>query len=145
MTTAMTFDADHKLKLFKFWGGSNAGILLDPVASSIKIDGQPVLTTASASTQYVGKTATGVNLAQSGGILRTQSGLPPQLVLGKFNDNRTVDGFDRTQGVLIVGSGSGSGLEPRKNGLRILDDGTVLILPKADLPMAAEFQNGPRP
>lgn len=147
METAMALDADHRLTLYKHVG--YPGIVLDPIAGTIKINSQPVLTALTASTQFVGKTATGINLAQSGAV-RTQAGLPPQLVLGSYNvmtppPAGSSPAHDQRQGVLIVGIGSDTGTELRKNGLRILDDGTVLIWPKDDLPMHEDFKKGPIP
>ncbi len=141
METAMSLDADHRLRIYKHLG--QEGISLDPIAGNIKINNQPVLTAASAATQFVGKSTTGVNLAL-GGTVRSQVGLPPQLVLGVLNDTRTNNnGVNHTEGVLIVGTGNAT--EGKRNGLRILDDGTVLIRPKDDLPMLPEFSHGPQP
>ena len=66
-----------------------------------------------------------------------------QVVLGKYNDTRTNDaGVDHTQGVLIVGSGTGGG--SGANALRVLTDGTILVKKSGNLSMGS-FTNGPRP
>ena len=57
----------------------------------------------------------------------------------------TEDGKSRLEGVLIVGTGTGVNPTDRTNGLRILDDGTVLIQPKGDLRMHDDFKKGPTP
>jgi hypothetical protein len=148
---AMELDYLHRLTLRK--RGAEAletngpRIVLDPQLGRITINDSAVLTTASASTQYVAKTSGGVNLALGGGLVTTGAGRPPQIVLGSYNDISVAPPFDHSEGVLIVGSGrpaaAGESGPVRKNGLRILDDGTVLILPKGDLEM--DFTEGPTP
>lgn len=69
----------------------------------------------------------------------------PQLVVGKFNDTNTNDaGVDHTLGVFVVGTGTGTLTNQRKNAMRILDDGTILIQEKGDLSMG-NFKSGPTP
>jgi len=69
----------------------------------------------------------------------------PQFVAGKYNDTRTNDnGTNHTEGLFIVGNGTGTGGTPRTNALRILEDGTVLIQPKGDISMGG-FQAGRKP
>jgi len=81
-----------------------------------------------------GNAALGVGLASASG----------QIVLGKYNDTRTNDsGVDHTQGVLIVGAGTGSG-SSAANAIRVLNDGTVLVKKSGNLSMGS-FTNGPRP
>ena len=67
-----------------------------------------------------------------------------QIVLGKYNDTRTNDGgVDHTQGILIVGAGTGPG-SSAANAIRVLNDGTVLVKKSGNLSMGS-FTNGPRP
>lgn len=68
-----------------------------------------------------------------------------QVVLGKYNDD-TLDaqGTDHSSGLLIIGMGSGTGTAPRKNALRVRENGTLLIRPAGDLSMG-DFQGGEQP
>jgi hypothetical protein len=75
-----------------------------------------------------------------------------QVVVGRHNDsaidNSTGTPNDRSEGVFIVGAGSGATGQPIpavQNAMRILPDDTILILPKGDLEMGDDFQQGPRP
>ncbi len=72
-----------------------------------------------------GATAIGLGLTTS---------TPDQTVLGKYNDVTTTT-VDKTQGVFVVGAGSGPSIAERRNALRVLPDGTVVILQKGDLSM----------
>jgi hypothetical protein len=144
---AMELDYLHRLTLRP--NGNGNTILLDPSLGQIVIGGVSVVTATNAPTllgaQFIRRTPDGVNLGLQT-QLRAQSGsLPPQLVLGKYNDNRLNDvGVNHTQGVLIVGNGTGPSVAQRTNGLRILDDGTILTQPRGDLLMGG-FDGGPRP
>lgn len=140
--SAMELDYKHRLTLPKR-GVPTQAITLDPELGRITINNSAVLTVASASTQFVARDASGVNLGMGPGSYRSQAGLPPQLLLGAPNDTRTNgdNGTDHTQGVMIVGSAA----NPGRNGLRILDDGRVLIWDTPDLPMHADFKKGPTP
>jgi hypothetical protein len=148
-SVAMELDYLHRLALTKR-SNSAQRIILDPELGRITVNGAQVVTTANASaqlsSQFVSRRKEGLNLALTGGILRTTANQPPQIILGRFNETDSSDGVDHTQGVLIVGNGDGSTTaDGRRNGLRILDDGTVLIWPRDDLPMAWEFRKGPTP
>jgi hypothetical protein len=151
---AMELDYLHRLTLRKpgdaAYQTNGPRIVLDPHLGRITINDSAVLTAASASTQYVAKTSGGVNLARGGGLVTTVAGRPPQIVLGSYNDHRDASldpPFDHTKGVLIVGSGrpaaAGESGPERKNGLRILEDGTVLIAPKGDIQM--DYRSGEPP
>jgi hypothetical protein len=145
---AMELDYLHRLTLRKpgpeGLGATGSRIVIDPNLNRIMIGDYPVLTTAGANTLYVSRSASGINMAYNG-LVHSQSGMQPQVVLGRYNDDRVnVQGENKTKGVLVVGTGTGTGTEPRKNGLRILDDGTVLILEKGDLSMGT-FDEGPTP
>lgn len=70
-----------------------------------------------------------------------------QVVLGKFNDTRTNDATtapaatDHTKGVFVVGAGTEG---TRKNAIRVMNDGTVLVKTSGDI-SPGEFTNGPTP
>jgi len=72
-----------------------------------------------------------------------------QVVVGKYNDVRTNDTAttpsptNHTDGVFVIGAGSGSGASAA-NALRVLADGTVLVKNSGDIGMGP-FTNGPRP
>jgi hypothetical protein len=79
----------------------------------------------------------------AGSVLGTSGNASGQLVVGKYNDLRTDDaGVNHTEGALIVGNGTGPDF--RSNSVRVLDDGTVLIVPRGDLDMG-QFSGGPQP
>jgi hypothetical protein len=60
-----------------------------------------------------------------------------QTVVGKYNDNSL-------GGLFVVGMGTGTGATPRKNALRVREDGTLLVRPAGDLSMGG-FQTGEQP
>jgi hypothetical protein len=143
---AMELDFRHRLSL----SGRTTGkrIIIDPDGESITVNNRPLITSRNAvsqlSTNFVTKNHAGVNLGSNTNLPATSSPFGPQLVLGRFNNTTTdADGVNHSQGFMVVGSGTGTGANPRENGMRILYDGTVLIQPRGDLPM--DFQNGPRP
>ena len=68
-----------------------------------------------------------------------------QQVFGRYNDTRTNDAnTDHTQGVFIVGAGTDGTTANRKNAIRVLGDGTVLIRGSGDISMG-DFQSGVKP
>jgi len=74
-----------------------------------------------------------------------------QVVVGKYNDASPAGepSLDKTKGVFIVGAGSGvsggqNNVPEKQNALRVLEDGTVLVLARGDLGMG-DFTNGPQP
>jgi hypothetical protein len=152
MEVVMDIDYRHRLTLAKPLDPSQR-IVLDPELGRITINGQPVLTAANAGTQLASQFVRNLDARAalgSGTSLRDAEPADQQrgtLVLGKYNDNTTdnVSG-NHLDGVLIVGTGDGPGnpTNTRSNGLRILNDGTVLIWPRGGLLMN-EFDDGPRP
>jgi hypothetical protein len=60
-----------------------------------------------------------------------------QTVVGKYNDSSV-------GGLFVVGMGPGTGTEPRKNALRVREDGTLLVRPAGDLSMG-DFHTGDQP
>jgi len=154
---AMDLDDLHTLTLR---GRTNANrVQLDPELGRITINGAPVLTSANAASALGATFITPAQLegrsylSSAGGRVGLGAGatlrpLQPaqnqvgQAVLGRYNDPA------RTEGVLIVGTGQrhADGTITRQNGLRILDDGTVLIQPKGGLQMTlGVFDKGPQP
>src|SRR4030095_15576073 len=70
---------------------------------------------------------------------------PSQVVIGKYNDTSTdSEGRYRGNGLFIVGMGSGTGTQPRKNAMRITEEGTLLVRAAGDLSMGS-FQAGDQP
>lgn len=132
----MSVDPDHNLSLF---GRSGGLIVLEPETGRITINGRPVL--APDTTPGAMMTSNTTLQIGAGTVVRSAASQSGQIVLGKYN--RTTG--DGTSGVFVVGSGTNSGSSGRKNGLRILEDGTVLIWPAGDLEMAEEFKEGPLP
>jgi hypothetical protein len=132
----MIVDPDHKLSLF---GRSGGLIVLEPETGGITINGKPVVT--GGTTNNGGLISDGKSMRIGlGTVTRTTGpGGAGQLVLGR-NNRTDAAGLS---GVLVVGTGDTSAESGRRNGLRILDDGTVLILPKGDLEM--DFTAGPTP
>jgi hypothetical protein len=73
------------------------------------------------------------------GVVASQAG---QVVVGNHNDLRPNDnGTNHTQGVFVVGAGTAT---VKRNALRVLADGTVLINAAGDLPMDG-FTAGEKP
>lgn len=71
----------------------------------------------------------------------------PQFVLGRYNndaqnDTTTTPATDHRLGVFIIGAGETAA---RKNAMRVLVDGTILVQPQGDLIMDTTFQVGPTP
>jgi hypothetical protein len=60
-----------------------------------------------------------------------------QTVVGKYNDSSV-------SGLFVVGMGPGTGTTPRKNALRVREDGTLLVRPAGDILMG-DFQTGEQP
>ncbi len=65
-----------------------------------------------------------------------------QVVVGRYNNTLVDDTSERTKGVFVVGAGSSNTV--RKNAMRILDDGSVLVQQSGDVSMG-EFQSGEQP
>jgi hypothetical protein len=63
-----------------------------------------------------------------------------QTVVGKYNDTSQ----NRGEGLFIVGMGVGTGTTPRKNAIRVREDGTLLVRPAGDLSMGG-FESGEQP
>jgi hypothetical protein len=83
-----------------------------------------------------------LGLAAGDGVVSAQRS---QIVLGKFNDQRTNDGgINHTQGIFIIGSGTST--SAGMNAMRVLDDGsgTILIKPQGNLSMG-QFGSGSQP
>jgi len=79
------------------------------------------------------------------------SSAPAQVVVGRHNDTTTDPNplLDKTKGLFIVGAGSGvvggaGDIPEKRNALRVLEDGTVLVQPRGDLHMG-DFTAGPQP
>ncbi len=88
----------------------------------------------------------GGSLAAGTGVTSVQ---PSQAVLGMNNDPRPNDnGVDHTQGVFIVGNGTGNPNDPQatkqRNALRVTASGAVLIQPQGDISMGL-FASGAKP
>jgi hypothetical protein len=68
-----------------------------------------------------------------------------QTVVGKYNDT-SVDSEGRSHGagLFVIGMGQGTGTTPRKNALRVREDGTLLVRPAGDLSMGG-FHGGEQP
>ena len=60
-----------------------------------------------------------------------------QTVVGKYNNSSV-------GGLFVVGMGSGTGTTPRKNAIRVREDGTLLVRPSGDLSMGG-FASGEQP
>jgi hypothetical protein len=67
-----------------------------------------------------------------------------QTVVGKYNNTSVDAQGNHGAGLFIVGMGSGTGATPRKNALRVREDGTLLVRPAGDLSMG-DFQTGEQP
>lgn len=164
---AMDLDYLHRLTLHKRNGTSAQGIVIDPDAGKITVNGQQLLTTlgvgrtlSGGALMAVGDGASALALnsfalgagstvisgaagafAVGNNVTASAAG---QIVLGKYNDVSTDDSGNHALGVLTVGAGSGADPTQRRNAMRITEDGVVLIQEQGDLSMGI-FRSGPRP
>lgn len=68
-----------------------------------------------------------------------------QTVVGKYNDtSNDSEGRNHGNGLFVVGMGTGTAAEQRKNAIRVREDGTLLVRPAGDLSMGG-FQTGEEP
>ncbi|MEQ1853006.1 MAG: hypothetical protein ABMA01_15620 [Chthoniobacteraceae bacterium] len=71
-----------------------------------------------------------------------------QVVVGPYNDTavqpNTGPWGNRATGVFVIGAGTGPATNQRRNAMRVLNDGTVLVRPSGDISMG-EFSAGPQP
>lgn len=75
----------------------------------------------------------------------TQTTGTAQTVVGKYNNtNPNNNGVNHTEGVFIIGTGTGPAANQRANAMRVLDDGSILIKPSGDISMG-EFESGAKP
>lgn len=138
--------------------GNNGAWLPDPFANASQLlgkniaaiepaDGQALVWDAGNAVWTPGTVSAGGG-SLGVGLVSSRAG---QAVVGSYNDTRTIDpqGGDHTTGVFVVGYGTGPGVpgggaEVRRNALRVLDNGAVLVQPGGDIGMG-QFTNGPRP
>ena len=123
--------------------------------TTLKVNGQRVLTSADwdALTSALQQPRVQVIRLDGGAAIGAglTSSAPAQVVVGRHNDTTTDPNplFDKTKGLFIVGAGSGvvggaGDIPEKRNALRVLEDGTVLVQPRGDLHMG-DFTAGPQP
>ena len=123
--------------------------------TTLKVNGRRVLTSADWDALTSALQQPRVQVIRLGGGAAIGAGLtssaPAQVVVGRHNDTTTDPNplLDKTKGLFIVGAGSGvvggaGDIPEKRNALRVLEDGTVLVQPRGDLQMG-DFTAGPQP